>query len=102
MADLRVDERTLTAVSTMVSTASLDVEVPTTLTAGSAGEVGSTSVAAVLDETTGQLARRSTLAYEAVQAMADFPARFVLEIEQAEARLSRGLSNGDPAGVGVE
>lgn len=99
MADLVVDERTLTSVAWRVSTAAVDAEVSATL-AASAADVGSPSVAAALDEATGQLVRRAQLTVEAIQAVGDFPTAFMLEFAELEARLTAGLPVGDLAGVG--
>jgi hypothetical protein len=100
MADLVMDERTLTSVAWRVSTAAVDAEVSATLAAASAADVGSPSVAAVLDEATGQLVRRAELTVEAIQAVGDFPTTFMLEFAEVEARLAAGLPVGDLAGVG--
>ena len=91
MADLVVNEKTLTSVACRVSTAAVDAEVSATLTLGSAADVGSPSVAGVLDEATGQLVRRAGLAVEAIQAVGDFTTTFVREFEQVESRLAAGL-----------
>jgi hypothetical protein len=100
VADLVVDERTLTSVAWRVSTAAVDAEVSSALTAGSSVEVGSPSVAGVLDEVTGQLVRRSTVVVEAIQAVGDFPTAFLREMEQIEAGLAAGAPVDDLAGVG--
>lgn len=100
MADLVVDERTLMSVAWRVSTAAVDAEVPATLAAGSAADVGSPTVAAVLDEATGQLVRRAELTVEAIRAVGDFPTTFMVEFAEVEARLAAGLPIGDLAGVG--
>ncbi|MET4052557.1 hypothetical protein ABID81_001927 [Frigoribacterium sp. PvP054] len=102
MADLAVDERTLTSVAWRVSTAAVDAEVSAALAAGSAADVGSPTVAAVLDEATGQLVRRAELTVEAIRAVGDFPTIFLLEFAEVEARLAAGLPLGDLAGVGSE
>jgi hypothetical protein len=93
VADLVVDERTLTSVAWRVSTATVDAEV-------SSVEVGSPAVAGVLDEVTGQLVRRSTAVVEAIGAVGDFPTAFLREMEQIEAGLAAGAPVDDLAGVG--
>ena len=100
MADLTVDERTLTSVAWRVSTAAVDAEVSATLTAGSMADVGSPSVAGALDEVTGQLVRRADLTVDAIRAVADFPTIFMREVEQVESELAAGLPVGDLAGAG--
>ncbi|ROS54071.1 hypothetical protein [Frigoribacterium sp. PhB24] len=102
MADLTVDERTLTSVAWRVSSAAVAAEVSTTLMAGSEADVGSPGVAGALDEVTGQLVRRAGLAVEAIQAVGDFPTTFVREFEQVESRLAAGVPVDDLAGVGAK
>lgn len=109
MADLVMDERTLTAVARRVATAADAADVAASLSGGSGGpggsggsadDVGSASVATVLDDVTRQLVGRAGLVVEAIQATSDFPTRFASEVAQVEAHLADRVATGDLVGSG--